>query len=119
MTIPIFFEVEALNHKTIPYQRDKNKEANKLLQILNITPHEEDGKYVFDSKSVISHEPTKLNYWHVEFQLKDIEDNLISNTKSAWKKNAEIMALKHVISSNASLDCREIIPIPKNYFNKH
>jgi hypothetical protein len=115
---PIFFNVRDLHNQSIPYQRSKDKDVTKLISKLNIKAIETEGKYEFNGKSIVSHEPTLLNYWHVEFQIKDIENNLVSNTKSAWKKNVVEMALKHVISINASKECTEIIKIPTIYFKK-
>jgi hypothetical protein len=117
--IPIFFDVINLHNLTFPYQRNKDKDVNKLIEKLALKPVEIEGKYQFQGKSVISHEPTQLNYWHVEFQIKDIEDNLISNTKSAWKKNAAEMALKNVICVSASMTCNKVVDIPLSYFTRN
>lgn len=117
-TTPIFFNVLDIHGQNIPYQRSKDKDVNKLMAKLNIKPLETDGKYELYAKSVVNHEPTYLNYWHVEFQIRDVENNLVSNTKSSWKKNVAEMALKHIISVHASLDCAEIVAIPIIYFKK-
>lgn len=118
-TTPIFLNVSDVHNKNIPYQRNKDKDANKLMVKLNIKPLETDGKYELYAKSIINHEPTQLNYWHVEFQIKDVENNLVSNTKSSWRKNVAEMALKHIICVYASVDCAEIVAIPAIYFKKN
>ena len=117
--MPIFFNASDLHDKNIPYQRTKDKDATKLMVELNIKPLETDGKYELQAKSIINHEPTQLNYWHVEFQIKDIENKLILNTKSSWRKNVAEMALKHIVSMSAFTDCPDIVDIPPIYFKKN
>ena len=114
---PIFFEVANLQGIEFPYQRNRDKESTKLMDILGIQPREINGKFELLGKSYISHEPTRLNYWHVEFQIRDVENNLIEKTKSAWQKEAANSALSH-IKSNASSVVSNISDIPKSYFCK-
>ena len=118
LTTPIFFEISNLHNIDFPYPRSKDKDLEKLMNALQIEPIESDGKFELHGKSSISHEPTRLNYWHVEFQIRDFENKLIEKIKSTWQKDAASMALKHLISINASLECPHISEIPKSYFYK-
>lgn len=114
---PIFFDVANLHDIEFPYKRNIDKEAVKLMGFLGIKPLEIDGKFELFGKSYVKHEPTCLNYWHVEFQIKDVQDNLIEKAKSAWQKEAANSALAH-IQSSASSEYLNIPEIPKSYFCK-
>lgn len=116
-TTPIFFDVENIHNITLPYQRSKDKSISKLIDALYPKPMEKEGIYELKGKSLVSHEPTLLNYWHVEFQIKDFEDKLIKDTKSAWRKNVIETAL-NIICENASMNCKDITAIPSAYFKK-
>ena len=114
---PIFFEVANLHDKEFPYKRNKDPTSNKLMNALAYKPSETEGKFILYGKSYISHEPTLLNYWHVEFQIKDFEKKLIEKAKSAWQKEAAESAFLH-IQTSALPECPNIKEIPKSYFWK-
>ena len=116
-TTPIFFDVENIHNITLPYQRSKDKTFSQLIEALYPQTVEKEGKYELTGRSLVSHEPTLLNYWHVEFQIKDFEDKLIKDTKSKWRKDVVETAL-NVICENASMDCKDITAIPLTYFKK-
>ena len=117
VTTPIFFAVIKLHNIDLPYERNKDKDLLKIMNALKMNPTEVMGKLELHGKGYISHEPTRLNYWHVEFQIRDFENKLIEKAKSAWQKEAANSALLN-IQTNALFECPDISNIPKSYFYK-
>lgn len=72
-SIPIFFFLDDLHNKTFPYYRTDDKEVRKLLKSLQIDPEITGSQAKFYGASIIKHAPSRLNYWHIEFRLLDIE----------------------------------------------
>jgi hypothetical protein len=115
--IPIFFEVNKLHNIEIPYNRTKEKELSKIISAFELNPMETNGVYQLVGKGVISHEPTRLNYWHVEFQIQDFQKKKIKDISSAWKKEVAESILKNIIKY-ATSECGEIAIIPESFFIK-
>ena len=118
VTTPIFFEVKKLHNITFPYNRIIDKDTRKLVNSLDIKPIEDSGHFKFLGRSVIIHEPTRLNYWHVEFQILDIMNQQVTNTSSNWKKTVAKIALSDIIKVNALMDCPNLEKIPETYYRK-
>ncbi len=98
---PIYFLIKDLHNKEFPYYKTDDKETKKLLTALNLSTLSENGKVKLNGKSFVEHTPTKLNYWHVELQIKDVQDSEIKHAKSAWQKSAAEYAYKDIITMSA------------------
>jgi len=72
-SIPIYFLLENLHNQTFPYHRKNDKDVAKMLKALNITPQKEGDDIKLYGASIIKHVASRLNYWHAEFRLLDIE----------------------------------------------
>lgn len=97
-----FFPVKSLHHLVIEYPRSFNKEKDlkgfhivqDVMDDIN-KKEKEEGKNTWNPKKIVegyllvSHKPTKLNYWHYEVECwtrKDNGDELVKNLSSEWKK---------------------------------
>ncbi len=59
-----------------------------------------------------------LNYWHVEFELKDVQDEKISKVKNGWTGSAADMAFLQILSMAATPTIRKIAKIPLKEYIK-
>lgn len=98
---PIYFLIKDLHNKNFPYHRTNDKETQKFLKALNKVETIKDGKIKLNGTSNVIHTPNKLNYWHVELTIKDIQETEIRSTKSAWQKSAAEYAYKDIIVMSA------------------
>lgn len=90
---PIFYNLKDLHRKPIPYKRplSTDKEFKKFIENLPIKAKVEGGVAFCDGISHIVHVPTRLNYWHIEFQIQDIQGKPLKKTKNETLSVDEIM----------------------------
>jgi hypothetical protein len=138
-SVPVFFLLDDLHNQTFPYYRKKDKDVDKLLKALNIKSADEEDTVKLYGASVIKHVPVRLNYWHIEFKLLDIEarekgnsskitrekikSSPIENTssdilKQHWITQAAIFALNDILLHSAYdfLDYTSYKEIGSSYF---
>lgn len=116
---PIYFLIKDLHNKIFPYYKTDDTETQKLLKILGLNIQSENGKVKFNGKSSVIHSPNKLNYWHVEFQIKDIQEREINKTNSAWQKSAAQYAYNDIIVMSAKKNPpKYIYSIPSEIYLK-
>jgi len=113
--VHIYFPVKKLHGKTFPYYRGKDDHTKKIISALNLKP-EQNGKYKFTGSSRITHDPTNLNYWHIELELKDDNGDRIKNASSAWITSAAQEALGHFITGSAKNTIPVIEPIKTKFY---
>ncbi|MDA3940912.1 MAG: hypothetical protein PF693_16635 [Spirochaetia bacterium] len=83
---PIFFFIKDLHRQTIPYKKTMPNKNN--IQ-------------EFHGTTSIVHKPTKCNYWHFEFSIHDVNDNIISKAGGTWQKNIANFLLKSFLKEYA------------------
>jgi hypothetical protein len=90
---PIFYNLKDIHKQPIPYKRplSSDKGFKKFIEELPIKGKIEGGVAFCDGHSHIVHVPTKLNYWHIEFHVKDIQGKPLKKTKNETLTLAEIM----------------------------
>jgi hypothetical protein len=114
IAVPIYFYLKDINNKPFPYYRTKDSEAQKLIKALNINPPATDDKFIFEGQCFVKHTPNKINYWHVEMFLDDINKAEITpKNKSVWARSAATEAYKHIVSGNARSVVEKYSIIPK------
>jgi hypothetical protein len=116
---PIYFDVNNIDLVNIPYQQNKSKEINRLLLELGEKPVEKNEKYQFTAQTEVMHDPTFLNYWHVEFKLKDFRGVPIARKQNAWIDDLSRQTIKNILSVNAYHTLPTAISsIPQKYYLK-
>lgn len=116
---PIYFLIKDLHNKVFPYYKTDDKDTQKLLKIMGLNISSENGKVKLNGKSNVIHTPNKLNYWHVELQIKDIQEAEIKHTNSAWQKSAAQYAYNDIVVMSAKKDPpQSIYIIPSNIYLK-
>lgn len=137
----IFFYLNDLHNKTFPYSRKDDKETQKLLKELGLSLEKKDNSFKLNGAAVIKHRPNKLNYWHIEFVLLDIEpranykqieikpnkiksyDNLTlveKISKQHWANQAAFYGLNDIILNSAQkeIEFKKCNKIDKDLFFK-
>jgi hypothetical protein len=119
-TTPIFVKLHLIHNKHYPYNNVQNKHTEALKRNLDESKLSQENSFTM----FIKHEPTKLNYWHVEFNIhlshreekdlakKDIkEKNLVSQenagfANSTWSNQIVQKAFMHLKSASI---CEEFL----------
>lgn len=115
-SVPIFFPLKDIHTIEFPYERESNdKETKKLMSAFSFLQKE--NKARFQGKTIVEHEPIKLNYWHVELKLKDVEEKSIKKADSTWKKSAAESALNDILLVKALPDMQNFDTIPKEFYS--
>jgi hypothetical protein len=112
---PIYFLFNDIHNQVIPYQRNSNDpKVQKLYKKLKI-PLTSNSLVDFEGKTVVSHEPINLNYWHIEFLLSDPKEeqevkrkNIKSDDDGYWQNNLARTALNNILLVNARRDVTTI-----------
>jgi hypothetical protein len=127
--VPIFFLLADIQEEPFPYEIDiksskakelTNKKAEEIIDKLGRKPLINNNKLILRGCLKIKHTPNKLNYWHAEIWIYDIEDKPIPKTKSEWTKSAAEYALNDVIAIKAVpfLKMSDYNAIEKKYYHK-
>lgn len=113
---PIYFPLKDIHIIEFPYERNVgDKETKKLMAAFSFLQKEEKAR--FYGKTSVEHEPVKLNYWHVELKLKDVEGNTVKKADSAWKKSAAESALNDILLVKALPYIQNFATIPKEFYS--
>lgn len=116
---PIFIEAGLLNNIQIPYN-NAGREALKLAKLNKLDIDYSDPnlpKLNEKGISKISHQPTNLNYWHVELQIFNKNNDKIAKAKDMVGKSASEYILIHIISKKASSEIPSFYyPISKSHY---
>jgi hypothetical protein len=104
----IYFNANNLHNQELPYNRNFDKKLDKELDdfFINIPSGKpevnEFGQFQLIGRTLVTHEPILLNYWHVQFNVCDFQDNQLTSKKSgAWVNSLCESALKNLICVNA------------------
>ena len=81
----VYFTVSEIHNIPIPYLRPKDKNSDNLVKALANKPKIINEKYEFYGRGLVQHSPTNLNYWHIEYEIRDGENKIILENKSNWQ----------------------------------
>lgn len=111
----IYFEAADLHNIDIPYSKPHDKEAEKLFKTLK---HQiVDNIIIANSKTVLEHSPTYLNYWHIELSLLDFNSDPVKKIKNNFHKDSAGYFLLHVLSIKALPNLKSpLTPIKKSFY---
>ncbi len=120
------FPLNNLHRLEIPYRRKITKDLRKKLKLSNFDgsleiPKQNGVEMELKGCSEILHKPTKLNFWHVEFHVRDIATSDFISRNQGKKEWAELMSswiFNHLFSKNAKKNL-SLIPakIPKKLYS--
>jgi len=120
---PIYFDCNAIFEQYFVYGRRKAKELNTELKLF----YEKIGKKMDYDKEIhefightsLSHVPTNLNYWHVEFNLIDYRKEVIKRKNTNWIEDLGEQIIKNILTANAYATVPIELPvIPERYYFK-
>jgi hypothetical protein len=115
----IFFDCNDIVKQDIPYNRPADPAAQRelaaLRNALNISVV--DGSYELQGSTDVVHSPIKLNYWHVEFVVCDINGNY-AERKNQYLKTFYKDVLQDIIMVSAKQAPSEYEPIPQKFYLK-
>ena len=115
---PVYFYLNTLHNRNFPYYRADDKETQKILKELNINPLSVNGKVEFAGSATVIHTPNKLNYWHVELEIKDARNTSIKYGKPEWIKSAVSLAYSNLIAIEALKVVPSVFEIPTDTYSK-
>jgi hypothetical protein len=116
----IIYDAWQLHDIAIPYYSDnKNKDINKRLQQAGITGLVEGQRLKTFGRMWIHHDPTNLNYWHVELKLTDPTGKEVQSGKQAWSRSAIELVLEQYLAVGISILPQDASPIGKAVFSKN
>lgn len=124
----LFFESNNLHNITFPYYRkyDKVAEWNNEKNDINLlidSVFNKDTTYSVIGKTILRHDPTPLNYWHIVIDVHaPTSKPPLVNARSKWRKDAQRSIFENVIRKNIYVNSIEnkCLPMPKkNYMYKY
>jgi hypothetical protein len=118
----VYFDGKKIHATEFPYYQPSSPELKTQVDhFFSYFPKPKistDG-FEFKGKVIIKHDPTNLNYWHLELNTIDYSDNTIKNyNKSAWQKRLFSHVINNILIINALPSQSLISPIPDIYFKK-
>lgn len=120
-TCNIYLNANGIDNQSIPYEMTKNKplekEINKFFNYIP-KPHIKDGKFELMGKTEIHHDPTKLNYWHVEYNLIDYKGETLKYNGSEYIKGFCKKVITDILCANSYNYYPDVKPIPKKFYIK-
>jgi len=120
-TCNIYLNANGIHRQQVPYTVPTNphfkKEVDKFFEYVS-KPIIEDDKFLLQGETNIQHDPTKLNYWHVEFNLIDFKGVALKYNNSTSIKDFCVKVLKDIICANSYNYLADPKPIPKKFYIK-
>lgn len=121
----VYIDANNVHDVNVPYKRPVDKELTNLLKAFNKDRgfEEEELKkvkndYVLEGKTEVAHDPTNLNYWHVEFKISDYKGDTVHKGKPNWIKAYCKQVLNDLISANAYPVAPSSENIPSSFYHK-
>jgi hypothetical protein len=110
-SVAIFFNLRDIHNITFPYSHHNEGKLKEIIRKNNPSLLVQNSAGKVFGASIIKHKPARLNYWHVEFHLLDIESRIeggqtgITRQKAAksvvWVTGAIEMALDDILLNSA------------------
>ncbi len=114
---PIIYKLNNLHNAPVPFINKKNKHSDNFIKANNLTPEIIGVEYKLKGKIKIVHEPTNLNYWHVELKLYDALDTEVTRKDdNAWARSSKRYVLEHFLSVPMFETPKNIQAINKSYY---
>lgn len=104
---PIIYKLNDLHNASVPFINKKNKDTDKFIKANNLMPEIIETQYKLKGKIIIKHEPTNLNYWHIELKLLNALNQEVTKNNNLWEKSATSYVLEHFLSV-------PLLEVPKN-----
>lgn len=102
--VPIYLHGNEMHRQTIPYNRPKDRNSELELRKFSSSFENIELKgdtYNLKGHSKITHVPTILNYWHVEFILFDYKSDRLEKKSANWIKEFCGQVVQNLIVANA------------------
>ena len=116
----IIYSSSSLNKARILFKFDLSDRSEKAIvrKLLN-TPKLLEETFTAEGKLAIIHDPTNINYWHLELQMEDYNkpSNTIRNASNKRNASAATFVIDHILTINGKTDM-EINLIPKSLYQK-
>lgn len=119
----IYIYANNIHNKSFPYLQPTSSEVNKEVEKFrnafpNKSPNIIGKDYSFEGLTKIIHDPTKLNYWHVEYNLFDFKGDTIKSKSSTYIQKICQTVLTDILCINATNSIGNVTNIPNYYFIK-
>lgn len=124
---PVYFSCKEIHRVSIPYERHFNKRQDWETYHKNSSDvsysemvWRRDSPYEVCGEIYIVHKPTRMNYWHVELQISELEGKgmYIERTKANWNRCLRRKVVDHLRRNYLSPDKVEEYTIPENMYKK-
>ncbi len=113
---PLIYHLQSFHNISVPSINEKNKDTKKFIEVNNLDPQLIGDQYHLKSKIIISHEPTKLNYWHVELKLFNaLNQEVTKKSNNWWAKSSTSYILEHLLSVPL-IDLPQIEKIERHFY---
>lgn len=99
---PIYYSVSDLHNISIPYIKPNTKDIKDLLNNMNAKFEISGSNLVASGKILVTHEPTYLNYWHVELHLINLNSDPVERVKNNTHKVLANYIFEHILSVKGS-----------------
>jgi len=116
----VYFDANLMHNQSIPYsQPTKSKELNLEIEkfFAHISkPIIKDGEHQLEGFAKVVHDPTKLNYWHLEYNLCNFKGDPIKYTGSKSIEKYCKKVINDILCANSFDKLDPIPPIPKQHY---
>ena len=107
---PIFFLLNEIHNQHFPY--DRSSQDPQIVKLKKTMKKSRNANFIISKgQTIVVHKPINLNYWHVEFHLKDMETNQIAKRKNIksgnsdyWQNKLCNSALENILTEFAKPD---------------
>jgi hypothetical protein len=118
----IFLNANGLHGQKIQYQqpqtKDLTKQVDEFFKGAGKIPVPQEGVFEFEGLVNLVHDPTNLNYWHLEYNLFDYKGIPFKKVSSTYTENFCKTVISNIICANSSSEAPEIKGIPKEFYLK-
>jgi len=138
-SVPIYFFFEEIHNKPFPYSKANDSKFKAFIAKHSVPNTVSKNQANVYGACIIRHSPAKLNYWHVELELLDIESRYTDAattitrksiksysseehkndiTKQKWTNQAAYYALNEILVHSAyeKIDLNDYSRIPANLY---
>lgn len=101
---PLTYDLNTIHNAIVPFtsqatDKGMKKDVENYYKAWNLTPEITGTEYKFYGRMIIKHEPTNLNYWHVELKLFHPQNQEVTRTENNQRvKSAETFVLENYLS---------------------
>jgi hypothetical protein len=117
---PIFYNGIHLNNINVPFHFDlTDRHAKTIVRKLLNKSEIEEKSFIAHGKLYSIHDPTNINYWHLELEIKDFNDppKVVTKIKNMQEQSVARHIINDVLCVKGKTKMR-IYPIDKNFYEK-